>query len=68
MLFGETVAAYCEDHTEHTDVYELRSYLTGNTLCLRYKAQPVNSVRGNGRCLLWQPYGTHRYPPWAFGC
>jgi hypothetical protein len=21
MLFGETVAVYCENHTEHTDVY-----------------------------------------------
>jgi hypothetical protein len=21
MLFGETVAVYCENHTEHTDIY-----------------------------------------------
>jgi hypothetical protein len=38
MLFGETVAVYCENHTEHTDIYKLSSYLTGNTLRLRYKA------------------------------
>jgi hypothetical protein len=49
MLFGETVAVYCENHTEHTyslpnNLYEFSSYLTGNTLRLRYKAQPVNSV------------------------
>jgi hypothetical protein len=24
--------------------FEVSSYLTGNTLCLRYKAQPVNAV------------------------
>jgi hypothetical protein len=28
------------------------SYLTGNTIRLRYKAQPVNAVWGNSRCLL----------------
>jgi hypothetical protein len=44
MLFGETVAVYCEYHTEYTDVYQLNSYLTGNKLRLRYKAQPVNAV------------------------
>jgi hypothetical protein len=30
MLFGETVAVYRENHTEHTDVYKLSPYLTGN--------------------------------------
>jgi hypothetical protein len=44
MLFRETVAVYCENLTEHTDVYKLSSYLTGNTLRLRYKAQSVNAV------------------------
>jgi hypothetical protein len=49
MLFGETVAVYCENHTEHTNtlpnnIEEFSSYLTGNTLRLRYKAQPVNAV------------------------
>jgi hypothetical protein len=48
MLFGETVAVY----SEHTDIYKLGSYLTVNTLRLRYKAQPVNAVWGNSRCLL----------------
>jgi hypothetical protein len=28
MLFGETVAVYCENHTEH----RYSPYLTGNTL------------------------------------
>jgi hypothetical protein len=34
-------------------------YFTRNTLRLRYRAQPVNVVWGNSRCLLWEPYGTH---------
>jgi predicted RNA-binding protein len=52
MLLRETVAVYRENHTGHTDIYKLSSYLTGNTLLLRYKAQPVNAVWGNSRCLL----------------
>jgi hypothetical protein len=55
MLFRETIAVYCENHTEHTNtlrgqnaefcnIYKSSSYLTGNTLRLRYKAQPVNAV------------------------
>jgi hypothetical protein len=40
-------------------------YLTGNTSCLRYRAQTVNAVCRNSRCLLWEPYGTHRYTVWA---
>jgi hypothetical protein len=48
MLFGETVAVYCENHTEQTDTVRT----SGNTLRLRYRAQPVNAVCGNSRCLL----------------
>jgi hypothetical protein len=60
MLFGETVAVYCENHTEQTDTLcgqnaefwyvkasgtcRTSPYLTGNTLRLRYKAKPVNAV------------------------
>jgi hypothetical protein len=40
MLLGETVAVYCENHTEHT----------GNTSRLRYRAQPVNALWENSRC------------------
>jgi hypothetical protein len=51
MLFGETVAVYCENHTEHintlpNNIYEFGPYLTGNTLRLSYKALPVNAVWG----------------------
>jgi hypothetical protein len=58
------LAVYCENHTEHTNTLcgqnaESSSYLTGNTLHLCYKAQPVNAVWGNNRCLLWEPYETH---------
>jgi hypothetical protein len=55
MMFRETVAVYCENHTEHINtlsgqnaefcnIYKFNSYLTGNTLRLRYKAQPVTAV------------------------
>jgi hypothetical protein len=52
MLFKETVAVYCENHTEHIDtlcvqnaVYIFSSYLTGNTSPHHYKTQPVNAVK-----------------------
>jgi hypothetical protein len=47
------------------NIWELSSYLKGNTLRLRKKAQPVNAVQENSRCLLWEPHGTHRYALWA---
>jgi hypothetical protein len=40
MLFREAVAVYCENQSE----YKSSSYLTGNTLYLRYKAKQVNAV------------------------
>jgi hypothetical protein len=40
MLFGETVAVYCENHTEHTDTVRTSQ----ETLLLHYRAQPVNAV------------------------
>jgi hypothetical protein len=55
MLVRETVAVYCDNHTEH----RYSPYLTGNTLSLRYKAQPVNAVWGNSRCLLGTYCGNH---------
>jgi hypothetical protein len=33
-------------------LWELDSNRTGNTSRLRYRAQPVNAVWGNSRCLL----------------
>jgi hypothetical protein len=49
MLFREIISVYCENHTEDINTLcgqnaEFSSYLTGNTLRLRYKAQPVNAV------------------------
>jgi hypothetical protein len=40
MLFGETVAVYCENHTEH----RYSSCVKGITLRLLHRAQPVNAV------------------------
>jgi hypothetical protein len=48
-------------HVYLNNTQKFSSYVIGNTLRLRYKAQPVNAVYGNGRCLLRQPYGTQRY-------
>jgi hypothetical protein len=47
MLFGETVAVYCENHTEHTDTlcgYTNPVRTSQETSRLHYKAQPVNVV------------------------
>jgi hypothetical protein len=60
MLFGETVAVGCENQTKHTDTL-FSPYLTGNTIRPRYRAEPVNAAGENRSCLLWEPYGTHRY-------
>jgi hypothetical protein len=38
------------------NTYRISSYLTENTLRLRYKAQQVNAVWGKSRCLLWESY------------
>jgi hypothetical protein len=40
------------DRIFHNSIYKFSSYLTGNILRLLYKAQPVNAVWGNSRCLL----------------
>jgi hypothetical protein len=42
MLCGETAAVCCENRTEH----RYSPYLTGDTLRLHYRAQPVNAVWG----------------------
>jgi hypothetical protein len=68
MLFGETVAVYCENRMEHINTLcgqKTQSVPHRNTLRLRYKAKPVNAVWGNSRCLLWELYGTHKYILWA---
>jgi hypothetical protein len=40
MLFGETVAVYCENHVEHTDTVRTSQ----ETPRVRYRVQPVNAV------------------------
>jgi hypothetical protein len=61
MLFGETVAVYCENHTEHAD-----------TVRTSQKTRYISATDTNrlmlfgekSRCLLWEPYGTHKYSPY----
>jgi hypothetical protein len=47
ILYGETVAVYCENRTEDTDTVH-----TSQETHHVYRAQPVNAVWGNSRCLL----------------
>jgi hypothetical protein len=61
-LFGETVAIYCENHTEDRtlcgmnaefcNIYNSSSYLTGNASRFCYRAQPVTVVWRNCCCSL----------------
>jgi hypothetical protein len=47
------------------NIQKFSSYLTRNALRLCHKDQPVNAVWRNSRCLLWEPYETHKYTVWA---
>jgi hypothetical protein len=47
----ETGITYFENQ-EHLNIYKCTPNRTGNTLRLRYRAQPINAVWGNSRCLL----------------
>jgi hypothetical protein len=57
MMFVETVGVYCENHKRHIDTVRTPH----ETHYLSARDQPVNTVWGNSRCLLWEPYGTQRY-------
>jgi hypothetical protein len=65
MLFGGRVVVYCENRTEHTHTTVVSPYLTGNTSRLRYRAQPVNAVWRNSRCLLCENHTEHTDTLWA---
>jgi hypothetical protein len=60
LTLKSPVVAICTTYFNTLKLYILptqficvfRTVLTGNTLRLRYKAQPVNAVWGNSRCLL----------------
>jgi hypothetical protein len=63
MLFGTVffilTAVRTSNPTYHlktqflvNNIYKFSPYLAGSTLRLHYKAQPVNAVWGNSRCLL----------------
>jgi hypothetical protein len=56
MLTGETVAVYCENHTEHTDTVrnsQETHYVSAT------KTYRLRLCRGHSRCLLREPYETH---------
>jgi hypothetical protein len=77
MLFGETVAVYCENHTEHTDTVRTsqeirrvpttepnRLMLFGETVAVYCEnhTEHTDTVRTSQ-----EPYGTHRYSPYLTG-
>jgi hypothetical protein len=52
LLVSLTVFNPLKTEFLHNFICTFSSYLTGNTSRLRHKAQPVNAVWGNSRCLL----------------
>jgi hypothetical protein len=50
MLSGETVALYCENHTEQKHTNTVRT--SQEILRFQYIAQLINAVWRNSRCLL----------------
>jgi hypothetical protein len=64
ILFGETVAVYCKNRTEHRHAVwaecRVLQYVQIQTVPHSYRAQPGNAVWGNSHCLLLEPYRTHR--------
>jgi thioredoxin-related protein len=77
ILFGETVAVYCENHTEHTDTVRTsqethyvsttgskRLMLFGETVAVYCEnhTEHTDTVRTSQ-----EPYGTYRYSPYLTG-
>jgi hypothetical protein len=50
--------------TQHTDTHLVSSYLRGNTVCLPYRALPVNAVWGNQWRLVDQIHGGANMRQW----
>jgi hypothetical protein len=61
ILDPTSTRVVCGQNSEFCNIYKFSPYLTGNTLRLRHKCQPVNSVQGNTRCMLWEPYKTQKH-------
>jgi hypothetical protein len=64
MLFGETVAVYCQNRTEHTDTVHTSQethYVSAT------EPNRLMLFGGKNNCLLQEPYGTHRYSPYRTG-
>jgi hypothetical protein len=50
------------DTNRHPPEYGSRASLLRHAV---WSLLVVNAVWGNSRCLLWEPYGSHRYTVWA---
>jgi hypothetical protein len=79
MLFGETVAVYCENHTEHTDTvrtsqepygtHRYNPYLTGTIRNTQIQSLPHRNHTEHTDTVRTsqEPYGTHRYSLYLTG-
>jgi hypothetical protein len=47
MLFGETVAVYCENHTEHTDTLCGQNAIYTNPVCTPQETHYVSTTKPN---------------------
>jgi hypothetical protein len=61
MLFRETVAVYCENHTEHIDTLCGQNAVYINSVPTSQETRNVSATKPNRLMLLREPYGTHRY-------
>jgi hypothetical protein len=63
MLFRETVAVYCENHTEHTDTVR-----TSQETHYVSATEPNRLILfGKTAAVYCEPYETHRYSPYLTG-
>jgi hypothetical protein len=49
------------------NIYKFSLNLIRNTLCVRYRDEPVNAVWRKSRCLFWEPYEPHKFSPYLIG-
>jgi hypothetical protein len=63
MLFGETVAVYCENHTEHTDTVR-----TSQETHFVSATEPNRLMLfGKTVAVYCEPYEKHKYSPYLTG-
>jgi hypothetical protein len=59
MLFRETVAVYCENHTEHTDTLCRENAVYINPVRTSQEIHYVSITKANRLMLLWETVAVH---------